>query len=171
MGEKLAEIQKKNIEKEVEIYKALSLQDNKFTKYIPYIGLKHDWNTINCLTIIEKIYKEKLGITFDDVWKRAGRVDGTSNLDRKWFIKYGLDSVMIELQNWQKIPLTKLKEYDILVFVKKERPWHFGMYIDANKFIHVEENSFVTISELSQEYRDILYNSEGCRHERMVGEI
>ena len=94
------------------------------------------------------------------MWKRLDRLDGTTEVDRNWFKNYGAKELLNEVQYWEKINLTDLQEYDILVFTsRKGSPIHFGMYIETNQFIHVEEDRNCSISLLDDEYREKLYGA------------
>ncbi len=136
-------------------------------KYLPYLKIKHSWDKINCLTLIEDIYNKQLNIDFFATWERLKRTDGTSNIDKFWFRKYTINELENELQYWKKINITESQEYDVLVFTSlKKVPIHFGMYIHSNKFIHVIEEQYCRFSELDQEYRDKLRGV--YRHEIMV---
>ena len=136
-------------------------------KYYKYLQIKHTYGKINCLTLIELIYKEKLKIDMSETWQRAGRHDGTSQVDKKWFLKYTIESVKKELQHWIYVSITDIKEYDIVIFVsKKMRPLHFGMYIGDNKYIHLPENSNCHISELNLKERELLFGV--YRHPKLV---
>lgn len=143
-----------------------------FEKYYKYLEYHHSWQCINCLTLIEKIYKDNLDIDFSDQWKRAGRMDGTSGIDSSWPKKFK-DAILSEKINWVKISLTELKEYDILAFVnRKNIPFHFGCYISNNKFIHAPRNSNINITDLNDYYREWMtyeYTDGGAyRHKYLV---
>ena len=128
-----------------------------FDKYVPYLKIKHEWDNINCYTLIELIYLSHLSI---DLKNSLGKNIGyCEHMNKRWFIanftKAHLDK---ELENWDKISLTDLKEFDILVFTnKKNRPFHFGLYIAQNTFIHLEENSYCCFSLLDSYWRDFIY--------------
>ncbi len=126
-------------------------------KYYHYLNIKHSWTGINCLTLIEDIYKQERGLDFKESFLRLEAKD-YENLSRKWFLKnFTKDTLINESKYWYKIDLTNLELYDILVFVdKKDRPIHFGMYLSNYNFIHVEEDKYVTISLLNDEWREIL---------------
>ncbi len=126
-------------------------------KYQQYLNMKHEWEGLNCLTLIEYLYKKYLDIDFMDTWLRLGREDGTSNINSKWFIKYGQEDFQNEIKNWIKTELTQAKEFDILVFTnRKDIPRHFGMYIGQNYFIHMSEKMPCSISFLEETYRNKL---------------
>lgn len=137
---------------------------SKLSKYTPYLNIKHDWHGINCITLIEDIYDKNLGFNFDDVWKRLNIGKQFKN---KWGLIYTKDILEKEFsENWKKIPITHLQEYDLLFFIINNRPYHFGMYIDCNRFIHVEIKSYCTISYLDDNFRIALKGI--YRHEKLV---
>lgn len=129
-----------------------------FDKYTKYLQFKHNWQGINCLTLIEVIYKDHLGINWQNNYKHFGIDNANDNIDRKWVLKFGKDLFEEESKQWQKIPLSEMKEYDILVFLneKRNRVIHFGMCIGGLKFIHCEQNQYVRIQEIRQEDLDNL---------------
>src|ERR1051326_5664105 len=93
-------------------------------KYYKYLNINHSWSEINCLTLIELIYKDELKIDFQDTWLRTK----PEKIDKNWFKIYGTNIFQDELKHWINIPLTNLMEYDILVYTTKEGiPVHFGM--------------------------------------------
>lgn len=139
-------------------------------KYRKYIGLKHSWEAINCLTLIENIYKDFLSIDFSNMWKRAGRYDGVTKIDKNWHRQYGAPTLLNELQHWIKVPLLNVQEYDILVFTSRQNiPFHFAMYIGDNLIIHITEGNYSTIAELDETRRKNLElegTSSGIYRER-----
>ena len=119
-------------------------------KYYKYLKLKHSWNDINCLTLLVLIYKQELGIDLSDIWQRAGRIDGTTNITKHWFYTYGAAYLINELKYWKKISLVNIQEYDFLVITDRtNRPIHFGSYISNNKYVHIVENSSVQIGTIN----------------------
>lgn len=129
-----------------------------FNKYLHYLRVKHDWNHINCLTLIEDIYDRFLGVNFNQSYKRLNVDKNKTTYSRRWFYSnFTKEFLEVESKYWVKITLTDLKEFDILVFVdKKERPNHFGCYIAQNKFIHIQEHQFATIELLNEDWREQL---------------
>ncbi len=126
-------------------------------KYQEYLHLTHEWEGLNCLTLLEHLYKKYLDMDFMDTWIRAGRKNGTSNVTSKWFIQYGKEDFQNEIKNWIKINIKETKEFDILVFTNKRNiPLHFGMYIGQNYFIHMSEKIPCRISVLDSNYREKL---------------
>lgn len=126
-----------------------------YNKYIKYLIYKHTWNYINCLTLIELIYEEQLGIDFSDIWDELEIPDGTTDANINWFKKYHKKFLKLKLLNWTKISLQQLQEYDIILFKnRKGLINHFGMYIGENKFIHVEQDIYTNINELNEHWRD-----------------
>ena len=138
---------------------------NKFEKYTPYLHMKHDWNGINCITLIENIYQRFLNISLDDMWNRLGQ---GKQFNKKWRTIYDFELLKQEVDNnWKKISLPNIQEFDIIFIISRGKiPLHFGLYIDQNRFIHVEEFSYCTVSELNERYRDRAYGY--FRHKLMV---
>lgn len=136
-------------------------------KYIPYLHLKHNYEGLNCLTIIEKLYKDFLHIELNNIWKRTGREDGSTDVNSRWYQKYTMVDVENEVAHWKKVDITDIKEYDVIVFVsKRNRPLHFGMSTGYNNFIHLPEKSTCHISELDMTWRERIYGI--YRHNELV---
>tara|TARA_Y100000034_G_C6899105_1_gene415221 strand:+ start:2299 stop:2715 length:417 start_codon:yes stop_codon:yes gene_type:complete len=127
-------------------------------KYLKYLYREHDYQGINCLTLIEQIYLELLNINFFEMWHRVGTAGNSEDVSSRWKFLYK-HKIIEELTHWKKIELVNIKEYDILVFNSKKKDLinHFGMYIGENKFIHISENRYSQLSELNQDYRDVLF--------------
>ena len=130
------------------------------TDYTKYLGIKHNYQNINCITLIEKIYKEELNSeVFQSLWTHLNLLGGKPIEGSRWKFKITLEKI----EEWAnlnaiKVDLTKIKEYDVILFKsKKNRPIHFGMYITNNNFIHVEEETSSRISSLNQEWRDKIH--------------
>mgnify|MGYP000847666067 FL=1 len=130
------------------------------TNYIKYLGIKHDYQNINCITLIEKIYKEELKCNvFQSLWTHLNLVEGKPLEGSRWKFKITLKKIeeWVNL-NAIKVDLTKIEEYDVILFKsKKNRPIHFGMYTVNNNFIHVEEETSSRITALNQEWRDKIH--------------
>ena len=130
------------------------------TDYVKYLGIKHDYQNINCITLIERIYKEELNSNiFQNLWEYLKLKDGKPSEGRRWKFKVTLEKI----EEWAnlnatKVNLTNIKEYDVILFKsKKNRPIHFGMYTKNNNFIHVEEETNSRVSSLNQEWRNQIH--------------
>ena len=68
----------------------------------------------------------------------------------------------------QKVELTVAKNYDVMVFksLKSDLVVHFGLYIQHNKILHVEEGGSSCVEILSDYWRDRLHAI--YRHNDMV---
>ena len=130
------------------------------TDYTKYLGIKHNYQNINCITLIEKIYKEELNSkVFQSLWTHLNLSEGKPLEGRRWKFKITLEKIEEWVDsNAIKVDLTDIEEYDGIVFKsKKNRPIHFGMYITNNNFIHVEEETGSRISALDQEWRNQIH--------------
>ena len=130
------------------------------TDYTKYLGIKHDYQGINCITLIEKIYKEELNSeVFQSLWTHLNLLGGKPLEGRRWKFKVTLEKIeeWVNL-NAIKVDLTEIEEYDVMLFKsKKNRPIHFGMYTTNNNFIHVEEETSSRISALDQGWRNQIH--------------
>lgn len=126
-------------------------------RYNKYLGLNHNYTENNCITLVDSIYKNELSSNvFDGLWEYLDLPEGKPKDGRKWMKRFSVDS----LETWAstvatKVNLTDLQEYDVMIF-KSGRlvPTHFGLYLWANKFIHLPEGGFSHIDVLTQEWRD-----------------
>jgi cell wall-associated NlpC family hydrolase len=125
-----------------------------------YIGLSHQYGVIDCIELIRTFYKNELDLSFDlpSYPKSAQWMKQFSctNVD-SWASTYGV-----------KVSLTDAKNYDVMVFrsLKSDLVTHFGLYIQHNKILHVEEGRDSCVESLSEYWRDRLYTI--YRHNEMV---
>jgi len=127
------------------------------SKYLKYLGLKHNYTEHNCITLIDSIYKNELkSNVFDGLWEYLELPEGRPKDGRGWMKRFSISS----LETWAstvatKVNLTELQEYDVIIF-KSGRliPTHFGLYVENNRFIHLAEGKFSKIDILDQEYRE-----------------
>jgi hypothetical protein len=139
------------------------------TKYIKYLGLKHDYDNVNCITLIDMIYVNELNNRiFTDVWKFFDIKKGHPEEKSRWSFRFSFE----QLANWANKNTTKvdwqkdLQEYDVLWFkTKKNRPMHFGMYTGVNEFIHIEEGGYSRISFLNEEWRNQMFGAYRSKSE------
>ena len=131
------------------------------TDYTKYLGIKHSYLKTNCITLIERIYKEQLNSEiFSNAYKYLNIDKGIPKEGTRWKFTITFDNIL----NWttlnaKKIELIDIKEYDVILFKsKKNRPIHFGMYTTENRFIHVEEDSHSILSFLNQTWRDQIHS-------------
>lgn len=126
-------------------------------KYLKYLGIKHNYTENNCITLIASIYKNELNSNvFDGLWEYLDLPEGKPQDGRGWMKRFSISS----LETWAstvatKVNLTELQEYDVIIFKSRRLiPTHFGLYIENNRFIHLEEGRFSRIDVLDQEYRE-----------------
>lgn len=130
-------------------------------KYMKYLGLRHDYQSINCITLIEKIYTEELGSSiFSSLWAHLNLEKGKPKEGKRWKFNISFENILEWTnKNTQQVKLSEIKEYDVILFKsEKGRPIHFGMYVGENNFIHVEESAVSVISPLNQVWRDKIHS-------------
>ena len=127
------------------------------SKYIKYIGIKHNYLENNCITLIDSIYKNELNSNvFESLWEPLGLPGGKPKDGRGWMKRLSVQT----LEDWAttvaiKVYLTELQEYDVIIFKSRRLiPTHFGLYVENNRFIHLAEGKFSKIDVLDQEYRE-----------------
>ena len=116
-----------------------------------YIGLTHQYGVVDCIELIRTFYKIELHLNFDlppYPKSRHWMKHFTSDSVDKWASFYGV-----------KVELTSAKNYDVIVFKspKSNLITHFGLYIQHNKILHVEEGRDSCVEILSDYWRDQLY--------------
>lgn len=129
---------------------------------INFIGIKHDYRTYNCITILIKFYKEAFGLDI------SGILPTIEIKSRRWMKTLSLKEIDILASKYAKeISFTNLKDYDILVFKdnKNNYPIHFAMYIAPNRIFHLEEGRLSTIDYLSDYWVENFYKA--YRHEKL----
>ena len=130
---------------------------------INYIGLRHDYDNINCITIIDRFFKTELDI--DDIEKLIP----SDIVNRRWMKKFSLEQIdEWALQYGIKVPLTEAQDFDVMVFRSHTftRPIHFGMFIKPCHMLHLEEGRTSRYESISNEWLGALYAI--YRHKSLV---
>ena len=88
------------------------------TNYTEYLGLKHSYIKTNCITLIEKIYKEQLNSEiFSNLWKHLKIEKGRPKEGTRWKITITFDNILSWTNvNAKRVELTDIKEYDVILF-------------------------------------------------------
>lgn len=127
---------------------------------LKYIGYRHSYGTLDCIKLLEWYYYEELGIKLlipsystSRVWMK----EFTTDFIDTWAAKYT-----------EKIVLTAARNYDLIVFKASNSNHliHFGMYVQSNKMLHVEESSFSKVELISEYWRSHIYGI--YRYESLV---
>ena len=129
------------------------------SKYLKYLNRKHEYPDNTCITLITDIYKTELNSnSFDGLWDHLKLPEGKHFYGSSWIRHISIDSI----EKWasinaKKVDLTAIQEYDVIIF-KSGRllPTHFGMYVGANKFIHLEETKYSRIESLNEKWRSVI---------------
>ena len=125
-----------------------------------YLSLKHKYGEVDCIELIRSFYKNELNIQFDlppyphsRAWMKYFH---TSKVD-EWASKCSI-----------KVKLTDAKNYDVMVFKspKSDLVVHFGLYLQHNKILHVEEGRDSCVEALSDYWRERLHSI--YRHNELV---
>lgn len=125
--------------------------------YIKYLGIKHSYSSTNCFTLIKQVYKEELDFDkFEPICSGVGVPSGTPIDNKRWMFRTTLSQIESHaVKFFKKVNLTEIQEFDLIVFKSsKERPYHFGVYVSNNKFLHLEEGKYSSLSELDSNYRN-----------------
>lgn len=168
-----SDFDKINAENHNKIYIMYCLKTDTFHEFYPgnyknkYIGIKFDYKTNNCFTIIKNFYKQELNIEIDVNSEFV-------NIDEKWYEKnpelyrdiWKLNPNFLEVMNKNNI-----QKYDIILFnyVDISRPGHhFAIYLDDNTFLHLPRKSFSKIEVFDKHYQDKVTNI--FRHKKLIKE-
>lgn len=116
----------------------------EFDKYIgiPYKNQGRDINGIDCLGLVNLIFKNERNIVLPDFLE-------IKYTDSNWR-KSGENHILENISdNWKKINLREAKKYDIHIFYDKYGvASHLGMNIGNRKFIHVNLGGNAVIGSL-----------------------
>jgi len=132
-------------------------------KYRKYLGIKHDYQNTNCITLIAEIYEKELHRDdFTKIWEYLNLPDGHPEQENKWWKFFTLQKLLQCTQKYAtKIEnIVDLQEYDVIIFSAPRRriPVHFGMYIGQNYMIHLEEKSTSKIEMLNDDWREKIHS-------------
>lgn len=125
---------------------------------LKYIGLRHNYGELDCITLIKSFYEQELGISFElPEYSRSRRwmFGFTEEQLNDWICKYAT-----------KTPLTTAKNYDLIAFKSKNVINHFAMFLTPTSMLHVEEGGVSKVETLSSEWVDLIYAV--YRHEQLV---
>ena len=125
-----------------------------------YIGIRHSYDDINCITLIKKFYHRELNLQFS-------LPDYPSS--RHWIKEF----TTISIDNWaakcaKKVSLTNAKDYDVIAFKSEKTNLviHFGMYLMPSKMLHIEEGGLSRVEILSDYWIESIHSI--YRHDSLV---
>jgi|TARA_B100000035_G_C21027750_1_gene566945 cell wall-associated NlpC family hydrolase len=125
-----------------------------------YLGLKHEYGTVDCIELIRLFYKNELSIEFplppyphSRAWLKHF---STEHVDR-WASTCAL-----------KVKLTDAENYDVIAFksLNSNLVMHFGLFLKPTQILHIEEGGVSRIETLSNYWVKRIYAL--YRHESMV---
>ena len=125
-----------------------------------YLGLQHNYGTIDCIELIRLFYKNELNINlFLPTYPKS----------REWMKHFSTKSV----DGWaltcaQKVQLTEAQNYDVIAFksTKSELITHFGLFLKPTQMLHIEEGGVSRVETLSAYWIERIHSL--YRHESMV---
>lgn len=130
-----------------------------FTKYL---NIKHDYEGINCLSLICKFYEKELNIPWEEEKLLFNNLHFTSIREIR---KIPVEKLH-NLKNWIKIDLLNIRKYDIIVYTKNEKLSHFAMYVGEQKILDLREEQHSVLRHFNDRQRDHI---EGCyRHKQLA---
>jgi|TARA_R110001592_G_scaffold280259_4_gene547645 hypothetical protein len=127
---------------------------------VNYLGQRHSYAGINCITIISAFYENELKIkVFKDLFEKIKK-DNKDISTRRWMKQITLENI----DSWaatcaKKVSLTNAQNYDVIVFrsLRGENPIHFGLYIDSMRMFHLEEGAHSMITSIDKYWSQRLY--------------
>ena len=130
---------------------------------INYLGIRHSYLKINCITIIDEFYKKELKINC------IQELIPSHVKNRRWMKEISLDDInKWALKHGIKVSLTDAQDFDVMVFGSKnfEYPIHFGMFLKPCNMLHLEEGRTSRYESISNEWANSLWSI--YRHKSLV---
>jgi cell wall-associated NlpC family hydrolase len=127
---------------------------------LAYLGKKHQYGVMDCITLVHSFYTKELGVSFDLP---------PYSYSRRWMKEFSTESFDARASKYgKKVSLTDAKNYDLISFksVKSNLLIHFGIYLIPNRMLHVEEGSSSCIDNLSSYWVDRIHAI--YRHDNLV---
>ena len=125
-----------------------------------FIGLRHSYDEVNCITIIRNFYYINLGLQFSLP---------DYPLSKHWIKEF----TTMSIDNWaaqcaKKVSLTNAKDYDVIAFKSEKTNLviHFGMYLMPSKMLHIEEGGISCVETLSDYWVESIHSI--YRHDSLV---
>lgn len=117
----------------------------------------HIYHKNDCITLIRDVYKE-LGIDFS-IPSYSDSKYWMLQFSPEWFDSYIMDIAI-------QVPFKEAKNYDVLVFKHKNKLIHFGLYLEHNKMLHIEEQQQSCVSTINSYWKTYLHGV--YRHNDLV---
>lgn len=123
-----------------------------------YLFIPHNYDSINCVSLIQLYYKNELNIDL---------IIPEYKKSRRWSAFFNTASADAwAIDNAIKVQLTDAKNYDLMIFKSGNKLTHFAMYVESNRMLHIEEQSVSKVELLSDYWIKQLYGV--YRHEALV---
>ena len=126
-------------------------QDNSLLKYV---GVPFIYNNNDCLSLVEKFYKNEFKITLPSYTRNQNTLENNPSLFLDKMDKYGFRSINNNIQ-YGDIIMTGYDKY----------PSHLMIYIGDNQVLHHRYNYYSNIEYLSELYKKYIINV--VRHHKL----
>lgn len=120
------------------------LPTNKFIvggscKYAKYLGHNFEYNTSDCLSLVENFYKNELNINFGHPFR-----------DSNWF-QISPQRIESEFKSYKFSKVNNLQYGDLIVvqYPGRNFPSHFGVYIGNDEILHHRSGGYSCIEKYS----------------------
>lgn len=108
-----------------------------YDKYIgiPYKELGRDEKGLDCYGLCYQVYKNELGISIPDYYNIG--FYKSEDKEQQEIIKRDLQGFILdEANNWEEVPLDKIKEFDLILFRMCGYIIHIGLALSKDTFLH-----------------------------------
>ena len=119
-------------------------------KLTNYMDKEHEYGIFDCIILVTDFYKAEYNITIDvPIYPKTDA----------WMIKVPKGQIDVCLKkHFIKIDLQNAKNYDLLVFSRKEKIIHFGIFLSPFKMLHIVKGSRAKIEDINDYWRSNIYN-------------
>lgn len=124
---------------------------------IPFQSKGSDFNGCMCWGLIQLIYKTELNIELPDF---------SNDYESETMAHQNTIAALVERERkkWIDVPAAEVEPFDVVILRVAGMPWHIGLMIDKNQFIHVMKNTETTIEQLDA----TIWNKRVCGFQRHI---
>ena len=127
-----------------------------------YLNIPHDYNHVTCISLIGSFYENELGISWEEEKLALQKYNVKSLKD---LFKVPIEDIY-KLKNWEKVDLTNIQKYDIIIYTIKNKLSHFSMYVGNYKILTLHENERSQLRHFNDVVRNQITSIH--RHRQLV---
>lgn len=113
-----------------------------------YIGLKFQYNVNDCLSLVEKYYKNEFNIILPIYDRNENTIENNPYIFIENMEKYGFQEIDKNIE---------LKNGDIIINNSLKGPTHLMIYVGNNQILHNKFNSYSTVELYNNLYKQYTY--------------